>query len=342
MSVGEQDGSAAGIAPAGQTLRRLSSIVASRGGRVAILLALLLVMALIGFQAGSVLIFDLDGILSLAVLASATGLLAGQVGLLSFGQAVFYGAGAYTLALGWLHYQLPFGVLMVMAPLVGALLALLVGAVALRTRGFFFALVTLAFSELASIAVEQAFTYTKGETGIFGAIVPSFLAEPVNGYLFTLALSVVAILVLYYVVHSPLGLTLRGIRDHEVRMKALGVNVYTHMLLAFVIAGAVSAVAGALFVVAEQAAYPTVFGWLQSGTPVFAAILGGASTFLGPIVGAVVIGYGSDVIEAQTTHWQLVLGAMLLIVVLFAPDGLVGALGALGRRLRARLGRRRT
>src|SRR5699024_3665233 len=162
----------------------------------------------------------LQDVLVLALFAVATNLLVGYGGLISFGQAVFYGLGAYTLALGWLHYQAPFWLLMMLSPIIGAATALVIGALALRTRQFYFALLTLAFSQLFFTVAIKWYDFTRGANGVFGAMVPDALVYPQQGLWFILGVSLVGLLLLWIITVSPFGLTLRAIRENPQRAEA--------------------------------------------------------------------------------------------------------------------------
>lgn len=296
-----------------------------------VLVAVMVVLGLV-LQASPLL--TLQEVLALVVFATATNILLGSAGLVSFGQAVFYGIGGYTVALGWLHWHLSFWVTFFAAPFVGALVAIPVGLVALRARRLYFALSTLAFSELAYQLAESRYSFTQGANGVFGPMVPTSLTNPVTGYMFLLAVTVVSLLLMWKLTHSPFGLVLRAIRENRERMQALGVNVYLHQLIAFVVSGFFCSLAGAMFVVYSQSAYPELLDWTTSGAPVFMAVIGGMGVFLGPAVGAFIYQFGHDELVRYVDDWQLVLGAVLLLIVMFWPDGL------LGTYMRARLGRR--
>ncbi|HEY6933112.1 MAG TPA: branched-chain amino acid ABC transporter permease [Marmoricola sp.] len=297
--------------------------------------ALVAVMAVLGLVLQADPLLTLDEVLALVVFATATNLLLGGGGLVSFGQAVFYGVGAYTVALGWLHWQLGFWVTFFLAPFVGAALAIPIGLVALRARRLYFALSTLAFSELANQLAESRYDFTKGANGVFGPFVPSSLTDPVGGYFFLLAVTVVSLLLMWKVHHSPFGLVLRSIRENRERMQALGVNVYRHQLVVFVVSGFFCSLAGAMFVVYSQSAYPELLDWTTSGAPVFMSVIGGMGVFLGPAVGAFIYQFGHDELVRYVDDWQLVLGGVLLLIVMFWPDGLLGTYA------RARWGSRR-
>lgn len=293
--------------------------------------------------AGAVLPLDdalvVENAIGLALFALATNLLLGFGGLVSFGQAAFYGAGAYVVMIGWERWGWSYWVGFALAPVVGAVLALAVGLIALRTRQLYFALLTLAFTQLAFVLAQQQHELTGGDNGIFGDVLPAFLADERRGYMFTLGVAAVSALVLWRIVTSPFGLVLRATRENRDRMEALGVNVFRHQLIAFMISGAFCAVAGALFVVHTKSAYPQLLEWTKSGEPILMAVIGGMFSFLGPVVGAFVYVIGQQWLVQNTEHWQLVLGLVLLTVVLLRPDGLAGlASSRPWRRLRRRSG----
>jgi branched-chain amino acid transport system permease protein len=278
----------------------------------------------------------LNNIMVLALFAVATNLLLGTCGLVSFGQGCFYGIGSYVVAMGWFHRWFGFWWAVALTPLLGALAALLVGLLALRSRRWFFALLTMCFSQLFFTIAQKAYGYTQGDSGIFGPMVPDWLAEPRNTSLFILAVTTLSFLALSRVTNSPTGLMLRAIRDNPRRVTGLGVNTYRLQLLAFVISGTFCAVAGMLAAVNQQAAYPAQFDWTQSGDAVLVSVIGGMYVFLGPVLGAIVYQIGHDLIVRVTIHWQLALGLLLLVVVLLFPDGLAGLFQAVAWRRVAR------
>jgi branched-chain amino acid transport system permease protein len=316
--------------------------VSTWGKPLAGLAVLAAVLAGAGDSLGASQLLILSEAVGLALFAVATNLLVGYAGLVSFGQAVFYGVGAYTVALGWEHLHWSYWEGLAAAPVIGAAAALVVGLIALRARFLYFALLTLAFSQLAYEIAENQYHFTGGANGVFGAMLPVWMAQPRAGYFFVLAVTGACLAVLWKVTASPFGLTLRSIRENRQRAAALGVNVFRHELIAFVISGMFCSVAGALFVVYSQSAYPDLLDWTQSGYAVFMVVIGGMFTFLGPALGAVVYTVGQQYLVAHTTHWQLILGAVLVLIALFRPDGLVGLLALAGRHLpRLSRGRRR-
>lgn len=266
----------------------------------------------------------LNNITVLALFAMATNLLLGTTGLVSFGQACFYGLGAYTVAISWNEHWLVFWQSALLAPVFGAVVAFFVGALVLRSRRWFFALLTMAFSQLFFTIAQKAYDVTQGDSGIFGPMVPDSIADPRGGSLFIVIVAAFCILLVWLIDRSPLGLMLRAIRDNERRVRGLGVNAYATQLLAYMLSGAFCAVAGVLAVVNQQAAYPGMLDWVQSGDPVLVSVIGGMYAFLGPVLGAIVYQLGHDVVVRVTTRWQLFLGLILLAVVLLFPDGTAG------------------
>jgi len=314
--------------------------------RVTPLAGLAVLLFALSFVLNASSLLTLEQAIGLAVFAVATNLLVGYGGMVSFGQAAFYGTGAYTVALGWQNYHWPFWLGFALTPVIGGLAALVVGLIALRARFLYFALLTLAFSELCYEIAENQYHFTGGANGVFGTILPPSLAIPRNGFTFVLVTAVICLALLWLVTISPFGLTLRAIRENRGRAEALGVNVRAHELIAFVISGVFCSVAGALFVVYSQSAYPELLDWTQSGYAVFMVVIGGMFTFLGPALGAIVYTLGQQYLQIHTTDWELILGAALLLIVLLRPDGLAGLISAVtsratGRRMAARLRRRK-
>ena len=308
MELAERISARAGARP--RALAGVAGVLTLVGGLAALGLLLPVSEALIVEDAVGVSLF-----------AVATNLLLGYGGLVSFGQAAFYGSGAYLVTLSWRHWHWSFWLAFALAPFLGAALALPIGLIALRTRKLYFALLTLAFSQLFFVLAEKQFTFTGGDDGAF---VKFWATQPRHGFLLVLAVAAVSCLALWWIVSSPFGLVLRATRENRERMEALGVNVFAHQLAAFMISGAFCSLAGVLFVVYSQTSYPTLLQWTTSGEPVIMAVVGGMFAFLGPVIGAFVYVLGRHYLIQHTTHWQLILGAVLLATVLLKPDGLAG------------------
>ena len=309
---------------------------AARQRALAGVIALIAVLAVAPTLLSTAALLNVQDAIGLALFACATNLLIGYGGLVSFGQGAFYGIGAYTVALAWMHLNTPFWVTLVAAPVIGGVAALAVGLLALRTRQLYFALLTLAVSQLLYVIVQQQESFTGGADGVFGPMLPSFLLNPGDAYWFTLAVAVIALLALWQITRSPFGMTLRAIRENRDRAEALGVDVFRHQLLAFGFSGFFCALAGVLYVIWGQSANPNLFSWTESGYPIFMAVLGGQYTFLGPALGALIYEQARDVLLVNFTDSQLVFGLVLLVIMLAAPDGVSGLLGRGGRVLAGR------
>ncbi len=314
-----------------------SEWVSPRGRRqqIAWLIVLVVLLLLGGRTLGVTNVAILIDSMQFAVFACATNLVIGYGGLVSFGQAVFYGIGAYTIGLTWMHMRLDFWIAFGAAPIVAGIAALLVGLIVLRTRGLYFALLTLAFAQLCYTVTLLQTGFTNGSTGIFGSLIPSLLVNPRNAYYFVFGISAVALLAMWFVIRSPFGLTLKAIRENRGRAEAIGINVFRHQLAAFVISGFFCGLAGGLFVIYDNATYPHLLDWITSGFPVFMLVIGGMALFLGPALGALVYTVAYTEISQRTQQWELIFGIVLVIVALFAPEGLGGLVAA-------RTGRRRS
>jgi branched-chain amino acid transport system permease protein len=264
-------------------------------------------------------------------------LLFGTTGLLSFGHALFMALGAYTAA--WLTTRTPVRSLELIvgaAALTAALVAVPVGLLCVRYVKIYFGMLTLAFGMLFYSFLYKFYALTGGDEGIrvlrptvlgqaFGELDKvGFLTGPF--YYAALAVLAVAALVMRRIVRSPLGLSLRAIRENADKAAFVGVRVRRYRLYAFVIAAVFGGVGGALLAVPTGLADPLLAYWTHSGNLVFMLLLGGFQHFLGPIVGAVVFIFLQDLVMSLTAYWRFVFGGLLAIVVIFFPGGLLGLL----------------
>ena len=270
-------------------------------------------------------------ILVMAIFAVATNLLFGYGGMISFGQAAYYGVGAYTLALLVMKVGVPFAVGFVAAPLVAALFAAAVGFFCVRLTIIYFAMLTLGFAQLLYSIVFQWVSVTGGDDGLHGVPIPTLFHEATAYYYFTLAMTVVALGVMWRVVHSPFGYAVRAIRDNRERAEFNGVNVQRYQLIAFTIAGFFCGLAGALFVPVNKAVFPNLLFWAKSAEPLFAILLGGIHQFLGPAVGAAIFilleQFTSKfwhLLGLKSVYWPIVMGSVILLLIFTLPRGLAG------------------
>lgn len=279
--------------------------------------------------------------LAYGLLALSLNLLVGYTGLVSFGHAAFFAAGAYPFGLllqwGWVSLPMAF----VIAVLFAALLALVIGAICVRLTEIYFAFLTLAFQMLLYSAIISWVTVTGGDQGLMGGIPrPPFLgidlADRMQLYYFTIVVFAVCVAIMRQIVISPFGYALRMIRDNPARAAFLGINVVRTKLICFVIAGAMAGVAGILLALFVSGAYPTFGYWTTSGEAIFMIMLGGSQVFLGPLVGSVLLTLLNDLATKYTSHYGLVLGIVILVFVLGLRKGLLDYLLEWRQRRRER------
>ncbi|MBV8188972.1 MAG: branched-chain amino acid ABC transporter permease [Alphaproteobacteria bacterium] len=266
-------------------------------------------------------------VLIYALIASSLNLLIGYGGMVSFGHAAFVGAGAYTVAV-----LMPMGIgsawlLWPAALLAGALLALAIGAICLRTSGVTFIMMTLAFAQMAYYLV-LSLQVLGSDDGLALPKRPSLGVLDLGGdtafYYVALAVLLAGLLAMRALLNAPIGRALQGIRDNETRMEALGFATYRLKLLVFVIAGAAAGLGGGLLASLNGLVGPNLFNWTESGLLMVMVILGGAGRLIGGALGAAVLLAAEELIAEHTIHWPLGIGVLLLAIVLFAPQGLAG------------------
>ena len=314
----------------------------ARYWRWALLAAFLIGALVYPFRVRSYFLSLAIEVLIYAIFAMSLDLLLGYTGLTSFGHAAFFGFGAYLLA--YITTGFTTSNLLVTVPLVmlgAALLALAIGFFAVRTSGIYFLMVTLAFSQmLFGIAISWS-AVTGGSDGLSGVPRPAIGLGPWS-YVFTSRPSFYFLVLFFFllawwllrrIVASPFGLTLRGIRDNEQRMRALGYNTFRYKMAAFAVGGALAGLAGALLTHFTQHAAPETLYWTTSGQVMIMLIVGGAGTLVGPMLGAAVIRLLPTFASSYTERWETVMGVVFILFVLFAPQGLVGlARRAAGKR----------
>lgn len=273
-------------------------------------------------------------ILIMGLFAMSFNLLLGYTGLLSFGQAGFFGVGAYAVALIILNGSQSLALALGCGVLASALSALPIGYLCVRRDEIYFAMITLGFGMMLYTLAHNWIEITGGSDGLPLAAVPPLvfwgrqvnLMAPQNMYLFVLCISAAAALALWRVVRSPFGLMLTAIRENKERLAFVGANVTWVRLAAFVIAGALAGLAGGMFCLFNYMATPEFMHWGFSARPVLMTILGGAGNFWGPAFGAAVFFGLEQVITNITENWMIVLGAILIPVVIFFPQGILGSL----------------
>jgi branched-chain amino acid transport system permease protein len=265
-----------------------------------------------------------------ALAATSLNLVLGYGGMVSFGHAAFVGAGAYTVAIlmaegvasAWIAWPL--------AVLLAGALAAAIGAVCLRTRGVYFIMITLAFAQMIYYVAVGMRAYG-GEEGLNLATRSAVgfgldLKNDVTFYYVVLAILAAALFALRRAMGARFGRVVVAIRENETRMEAIGFPTYRYKLVCFALGGAVAGLAGALLANHNSYVNPNLLYWPQSGSLMIMVILGGVGYLYGGLFGAVALLVLEELISGYTIHWQLGVGAVLLAIVLFAPQGLAGLL----------------
>jgi branched-chain amino acid transport system permease protein len=265
-------------------------------------------------------------ILCLVLAAVSLHLLWGYGGMVSFGHAAYFGLGAYGAALALTRGGWPMGGALLAGVLAAALAAALFGAFCVRLTSIYFAMLTLAFAQIAYTVVFQWYDLTGGDNGLLGVWPPAWLGTPARYYLFALGLTAAGVGVTFGLTQSPFGLALRALRDNPRRAAAIGIDVRLHQWVAFVAAGTIAGLGGALYVFQKGSAFPDYLFVVKSIEPLVMILLGGVSAFLGPVLGAVVFKTLDTVVTASLHYWGAVLGAILTALVVLLPHGLLGAL----------------
>lgn len=294
---------------------------------VFVLAVLILVCLLLPFFVPRYYVYLATSILVTALLANSLNFVLGYGGLMQLHHAVFFGIGAYAAALLLTRTTLPFLVGFLVGPLVAAAAALVIGWFCVRLRGLYFGMLTLALGQLVWAVVYRWYTFTGGDDGIHGVPVPDWIASINSAYYFVFFICALSLAALYAIIKSPFGLTLQAVRDNPTRSESVGINNKRHQLVAFVLSGFFAGVAGVLFLVLERSVSPALLFWNKSAEILIMCLLGGMFTFFGPILGAAVIVILATFIGVFTEYWLIVLGIILLGVVLFLPQGVLGFVG---------------
>jgi branched-chain amino acid transport system permease protein len=267
-------------------------------------------------------------VLAFALYAVSFNVLLGYGGMLSFGHAAFFGVGGYAAAILVKSAGLPAGVAFALLPLaamvVAAAFAAVIGFFSVQRSGIYFAMLTFAFQMLLYTIALKATGLTGGDDGMTGLKPPGLLARPLYYYYFALVLIAPALYLLYRLVSSPFGYTLRALRANPRRVQYIGVDVRAHQLATFVITGAFAGLAGGVFALSTGNVFPGWLNWTASATPIIMAVLGGVQTFLGPALGAAVYVVLEVLISGRTEYWPLAMGVVILLLVLAMPSGLAG------------------
>src|SRR5579863_7762798 len=264
--------------------------------------------------------------------AASVNILVGYTGFMAFGNAAFFGVGAYGSAL-FSHYIMPDNMIVstIVGAVTGTLSAFILAPFLIRRRGIYFALMTVAFGQVYYFIAYRWSNVTGGEDGfsisrphLFG---PNGLAmEGATYYYYVLVIFVAVMVFLWFLVRSPFGLSLRAISQNEVRVRYLAINSDKMIFKALVLSGLVAGIAGSLYSMSINFSYPLLMDWHQSGDFVMMTILGGSGTLWGPMLGAFIYTLASNILSSKTQTWQIIIGAMFVVCVLFFPKGILGVI----------------
>ncbi len=276
-----------------------------------------------------------------SLLAASVNLLFGYVGLLSFGQALFFGMGMYGVAIGVAKLGLGFWPAFGLGVVMATAMALVAGALAVRLTWHYFAIITVVFSLIFYFAALSWKPLTGGDDGLSFTMPPIVsigdwelsLTDPTVQYYFIIAIVGICYALMGVILKSPLGSAFRAVKENDHRAALIGLNVYLIRLTAFVIAGFIAGIAGALFAFFGRYASASYMFYHVSGEAVVWAIIGGAGTLLGPIVGTSLLIVLREELSHAWEHYLILVGIIVILVVIFAPKGLGGLWQALVRRI---------
>jgi len=259
-----------------------------------------------------------------SLLAMSLNMVVGYGGMFQFHHAVFYGVGAYTVALMLTKSSMPTWIGFIAGPIVAAFTGLIIGWFCVRLTRLYFGMLQISLGSLIWAIVFRWYGFTGGDDGIHGVPMPSIISSLNGSYYFILIIFLICLVVMYMVIKSPFGSTLQAIRDNSQRCEAVGINVRRYQLLGIVIATFFAGVAGVLFVALERSVFAEMLFWVLSLEIFIMCLLGGWFTFAGPILGAAITVALRTFVGRYTEYWTLILGVMLILVIFFLPEGVMG------------------
>jgi branched-chain amino acid transport system permease protein len=266
-----------------------------------------------------------------AILAMSLDIVLGYIGLASLGHAAYFGLGAYSVGILTTRYGAKFWATLGTGIGLAMVVAAIFGLIALRAVGVYFLMITLALGMVVWGLAHRWVSMTQGDNGISGVPrpdlgSPQFFADSLNFYVLALVAFLLAFGVLWVIVHSPFGKTLVGIRESESRMRTLGYHVWLHKYVAFIIAGGAAGFAGVLWAYYNGFVSPADLELTTSVKILLMVALGGRGTLLGPAVGALIIVLLENLVSVYTHRWLLILGTVYIGTIVYAPEGIAGAL----------------
>jgi len=261
---------------------------------------------------------------AIALLATSLNLVLGFGGMYQFHHAVFYGVGAYAFALFATKSGLPIWIGYLIAPFCSATLGLVMGLITVRLNQLYFGMLQISLGSLVWAITYRWYSFTGGDDGIHGVPLPDLISSTTGAYYFNLIVTAICLLLMYLVVNSPFGRTFQGIRDNPERCEAVGVHVQKQQLVGQMLAAFFAGIAGTLFVTVEGSVFPDLMFWTLSLEILIMCLLGGWFIFMGPALGAVIIISLRTFVGIYTEYWTLILGVVLMLLIFFLPEGVLG------------------
>lgn len=288
------------------------------------LLIVLAILIALPFLIGAGFLSLVIEMLIMGIAACGLNLMMGYSGMVNFGPAGLYAVGAYTTALLLAKTGVPFGFAMIAGPVAAAIVGAIVGWFCVRLTHIYFALLTLAFSQLIFTIAYEWYGFTGGDNGIVGIPVPDFLVPIDHYYYFTLAITIVCLGLIWRIIHSPFGKTIQAYRENPERTEFIGIDTKRYRLKIFVLHSFFLGVAGSMYCGFNHNVFANYAHWLKGTDFIIACLLGGMYNFFGPVVGAAVYVFLEKLVISYTEYWLFVLGLIIILLSLSLSGGIVG------------------
>lgn len=298
-------------------------------------------MILLGLSPFFLSLFHLNLLMEIfifGIFALSLNVLVGYTGLVSLGHAAFFGVGAYASGIISKEVSSNFLLTLLISFAASILISAVIGIFCMRVNGFYFLMLTLAFSQMIYSVIYQSTNLTGGSNGLSGIPSPVIgsidFSNPVMLFYLILSLFIIVYVCLNLVMRSPFGKVLIGIRENETRMKSMGYHTTIYKFAAFVLAGGLGGIAGSLYTNFNGFISPNDIYWTMSGSVLIMVIIGGTGTMLGPVLGAAFIVGLETIVSSYTTNWMLIIGIIFILFVIFFPKGIVGIGNSFAQKLK--------
>ncbi len=289
-----------------------------------ILIAALIVLMLFPLILPRFYVYMAAIVLIYGLCATSNNLALGIGGIYQMHHAVFYGVGAYAAALWMVKTGYSPWLGFIVGPLVAAGLSLIMGLICIRLSKLYFGMLQISLGSLVWAIIYRWYSFTGGDDGIHGISVPDLISSGTGSYYFTLIVTGICMYAMYRIINSPFGSVLQGIRDNAVRSQMIGINVRRHQLITLILAGFFAGVSGTLFVAVDTTVFPDMLFWTLSMELTIMCLLGGWLTIMGPMLGAGVVVALRTFVSTYTVYWALFLGILMILVIFFLPNGILG------------------